>query len=40
MAVLLGLVATTTVSFGRVDANAAKLMAPYLAFTAFANALN
>ncbi|KIY94757.1 tryptophan-rich sensory protein [Monoraphidium neglectum] len=39
-AVLLGLVAATTVSFARIDANAGKLMAPYLAFTAFANALN
>jgi hypothetical protein len=32
-AVLLGLVAATTVSFARIDANAGKLMAPYLAFT-------
>lgn len=39
-AVLLGLVAATTVAFARVDPTAGKLMAPYLAFTAFANALN
>jgi hypothetical protein len=38
--VLLGLVAATTVTFAQVDATAGKLMAPYLAFTAFANALN
>lgn len=37
---LLGLVAATTVAFANVDVTAGKLMAPYLAFTAFANALN
>jgi hypothetical protein len=37
---LLGLVAATTGAFSAVDAAAGKLMAPYLAFTAFANALN
>jgi hypothetical protein len=33
-------VAATTGAFGAVDPTAGKLMAPYLAFAAFANALN
>jgi len=39
-AVLLVCVAATTAVFATVDPTAGKLMAPYLAFTAFANALN
>jgi tryptophan-rich sensory protein len=39
-AALFGAVAYTTVEFWKVNATAGKLMLPYLAFVAYANALN